>query len=154
MRRALIAAAVLLAVAAGHQAWTWHQNESDADQREAAVTAARSEVIQLISISATDSEKAFDKLLNGATAGFREDLRAQAVQLQKALASNKVEATGSIVSAGIAKSTGDQASVIIAATGTVANSGTTGPEKRDYRIAVELRRVDDRWLVSGLEFVA
>jgi hypothetical protein len=42
----------------------------------------------------------------------------------------------------------------VAATGTVSNARTAGPENRDYRVRVEMRKVGGRWLVAGLEFVA
>ena len=52
------------------------------------------------------------------------------------------------------KNADDQATVILAADGTVANAKSTTPQKREYKVKVELRQVDGRWLVSGLEFVA
>jgi hypothetical protein len=44
--------------------------------------------------------------------------------------------------------------VIVAAAGTVENSGTNAAEPRNYRLRVDLQKDGDRWLVSGLEFVA
>lgn len=138
---------------AGQRAWSWREDVSAEHQRAEAVSAASTEVTRLISVSAEDSEAAFESLLDGATASFRSDLKQQASALQKALKANKVDAEGEVVSAGVARSTDEQATVYIAATGTVSNSGTKAPQQRDYRVKVEMRNVEGRWLVSGLEFI-
>ncbi|MER6969945.1 hypothetical protein ABT304_02695 [Nocardioides sp. NPDC000445] len=138
---------------AGQRAWSWREDVSAEHQRAEAVSAASTEVTRLISVSAEDSEAAFESLLDGATASFRSDLKQQASALQKALKANKVDAEGEVVSAGVARSTDEQATVYIAATGTVSNSGTKAPQQRGYRVKVEMRNVEGRWLVSGLEFI-
>ncbi|NYI80941.1 hypothetical protein [Nocardioides panzhihuensis] len=138
---------------AGQRAWSWREDVSAEHQRAEAVSAASTEVTRLISVSAEDSEAAFESLLDGATASFRSDLKQQASALQKALKANKVDAEGEVVSAGVARSTDEQVTVYIAATGTVSNSGTKAPQQRGYRVKVEMRNVEGRWLVSGLEFI-
>lgn len=154
-RRQLLAGVALILVAiAAQRCWAWREQVDLASGRDAAAAAASAEVTKLISVSAADSKQAFDELLSGATAGFRDDLRAQASQLQKALSASSVKSEGTVVSAGVTKASKDRASVIIAATGTVSNTSTSGAERRDYRIKVELSRIGDRWLVSALEFVA
>lgn len=148
----LVLSVALLAVAA-QRAWSWRQDVAAEHQRSAAASAASTEVTRLISVSAGDSEKAFEELLDGATASFRSDLKRQASALQMALKKNKVDADGEVVSAGVARSTEEQATVYVAATGTVSNAGTKAPQQRDYRVKVEMRNVEGRWLVSGLEFI-
>jgi Mce-associated membrane protein len=145
---------VALAVFGAQRLWTWRDEIDAGNERDAAVAAASSEVTKLISVSAQDSDAAFRELLAGATASFRADLEKQAEQLQKALAANKVVAKGTVVSAGVGRSTDTQATVFVAATGTVTNAGTAAPQNRDYRVKVEMRKVGERWLVAGLEFVA
>jgi Mce-associated membrane protein len=150
----LLVVAVALLAFAGQRAWSWRNQVSDQDQRDAAAAAASAEVTRLISVSAKDSDEAFEELLDGATASFREDLKNQATQLQEALAASRVEARGTVVSAGVGRSTGTRATVYVAASGTVSNAGTAAPEQRAYRVKVEMRNVGGRWLVAGLEFVA
>ncbi|GAC1591472.1 MAG: hypothetical protein NVS3B21_10040 [Acidimicrobiales bacterium] len=153
-RQLLVGVALILVIAAAQRCWAWRDQVDLAHSREVAVAAATTEVTKLISVSARGSRKAFDELIAGATSGFRDDLRAQATQLEKALGASSVKSEGTVVSAGLTNSSADRATVIIAATGTVSNSSTSSPERRDYRIKVELSRIDDRWLVSALEFVA
>lgn len=149
----LLVVALGLVVLAGQRAWSWREDVTAEQQRAEAAAAASTEVTRLISVSAKDSEEAFETLLEGATAAFRSDLKQQASALQKALKTNKVDAEGKVVSAGVARATEEQATVYVAATGTVSNSGTKAPQQRDYRVKVEMRNVESRWLVSGLEFI-
>ena len=145
---------VVLLLVAGERALARRDAGDRADDHEAAAAAASAEVEGLIDISGSTSDAAMKKLLAGATAEFRTELESQAARLQKALASNKVDARGEAVSTGVTKLSGDKATVIVAATGTVRNKSTKQAEPRNYRLKVDLLRTDGTWLVSGLEFVA
>lgn len=150
---AALAAAVLLIVG-GERAFAWQDGRQRvADQKDAAA-AARAEVEGLIDISSATSEDDLAVLLDGATASFRSELEAQADRLRKALAKNEVTATGEVVSTGVVKLEAGRATVIVAATGRVKNKRTAEGEPRNYRLRVDLQQDDDRWRVSGLEFVA
>lgn len=148
-----IVIAALVAVA-GERALAWREHRDRLADETAAVAAAKAEVEGLIDISGSTSEDDMARLLDSATAEFRDELEAQADRLQKALADNEVEATGEAVSSGIAKLDGERATVIVAAVGTVRNKQTKTAEPRNYRLRVDLLRTDGTWLVSGLEFVA
>lgn len=148
-----IVVAALVAVA-GERALAWREHRNRLADETAAVSAAKAEVEGLIDISGSTSEDDMARLLDGATADFRDELEAQADRLQKALADNEVEATGEAVSSGIAELDGERATVIVAAVGAVRNKQTKTAEPRNYRLRVDLLRTDGTWLVSGLEFVA
>lgn len=149
---ALVAAAML--AVGGERTIAWQdQHEQAADEKDAAAAAA-AEVEGLIDISGSTSKEDLAKLLDGATANFRSELEAQADRLQRTLAENNVTATGEVVSTGLVKLEDGRATVIVAAVGTVENKQTSKAEPRNYRLRVDLQQDDDRWLVSGLEFVA
>ncbi len=143
----------LLALA-GWRGLAWQETRDRLADEKAAAAAASAEVEGLIDISGATSDADLAQLLDGATADFRSELEAQADRLQKALATNEVEASGEAVSTGVVELDGDRATVIVAATGTVRNKSTKAAEPRNYRLEVELVRSDGDWLVSGLEFVA
>lgn len=145
---------VALLVLAGQRGLAWQDfRERVADEKDA-VAAATAEVEGLIEVSAATSKKDLDKLLDGATAEFRTELEGQADRLRSALSKNKVTATGKVISTGVVKLEDGRATVIVAAAGTVKNDKTAEAEPRNYRLRVDLRQDHDRWLVSGLEFVA
>lgn len=147
-----LAAACLLAFGAW-SAVQWRQAVSDREEGRAAVEAASAEVTALTSVSARTRDADVEKLLDGATAEFRDEFEEQTDAFREALASSKVRSTGEVVSAGLVRLDGDRASVLVAASGTVTNSQARRPEPRNYRLAVDLQKEDGRWLVSGLEFV-
>jgi Mce-associated membrane protein len=149
---ALVVGGLLLV--AGQRGLAWRDDRRLLDDEKEAASAARAEVLGLIGITEATSEQDLQQLLDGATAEFRTELEGQAVRLRKALSKNKVTATGDVVSTGVVKLEDGRATVIVAAAGTVENTQTAKAEPRNYRLRVDLQQDDDRWLVSGLEFVA
>lgn len=149
----VLVVAALLAFSA-QRALAWQDERARVSDGKAAAAAATTEVEGLIDISGSTSEADMARLLDGATAGFRSELEAQTDRLQKALSDNAVKATGEAVSTGVVKLADGRATVVVAAVGTVANKKTKQAEPRNYRLRVDLQKVDDAWLVSGLEFVA
>lgn len=147
---------LLLLLAAGYGVREWRSLRTDdrrQDAASAAGAAARAEVTTLISLSAGSSKDDLARLLAGATRSFRSDLQAQVRTFTAALKQGGVTATGEVTSSGVVEADADRARVLVAAEGTVTNDRTDGAEPRQYRVRVDLERVDDRWLVSRLEFV-
>jgi len=152
---ALVAVVVVaLLVVAGERALAWQGERQRVDDEKAAAAAATAEVEGLIEVSGSTSEADVEKLLDGATAGFRDELEKHADRLRTALTKNKVTATGEVVATAVVKLEDGRATAIVAAVGTVENKQTAAAEPRYYRLRVDLQHDGDRWLVSGLEFVA
>ena len=147
----LVAAAIVVAVL---QALEWRDAMAREQARKDVIAAAEEEVLGLITISARTTDEDVEALIAGATASFREDLRAQADRLRKEVVDNEVVATGDVVSVGVSSLEDESATVLVAARGTVDNRNAGGPEPRSYRLEVVLDRVGDDWLVSALRFVA
>ena len=62
--------------------------------------------------------------------------------------------TGEVVWVGLVAGDDDDATVIVATNGTVTNELTDfEPQARAYRLQLDLRLVDDRWLASDLQYV-
>jgi Mce-associated membrane protein len=150
---ALVVTIGLLAFA-GQRALAWHDEQQRAIDAKDATAAAAAEVEGLIDVSSRTLDANIATLLDGATADFRSELESQTDRLRKELNDKAVIATGEVVSAGVVKLDHGRATVIVAATGTVKNEQTTDADPRNYRLRVDLRQDGDRWLVSGLEFVA
>lgn len=121
---------------------------------ESAVKAARTEVLALTTIGFDTSDAGIKRILDGATQGFRDQFEDQAKAFRAALTDSKVTSTGDVASAGLTKLAGDKAEVLVAATGTIKNKDTKSSQPRNYRLRVDLERVDGDWLVSNMEFVA
>jgi Mce-associated membrane protein len=147
--------AVLIALVAGAvlSGLDWRRTRAAERDGHDAVAAARAEVLALTTVSAATTEDDIDRLLAGATSGFRDELERQTDAFREALVSADVTSTGEVVSAGLTALEDGTATVLVAASGTVANAKAKQPEPRNYRMRVDLTKVRDRWLVSGLEFV-
>lgn len=66
----------------------------------------------------------------------------------------KATQTGEVVWAGLVAGDPDDATVIVATSGTVTNELTEfEPQSRTYRLQLDLELVDDRWLTSDLQYV-
>lgn len=156
-RAALAVTCVALLALAGwavHSGLQVRQLRAEDSGRQEAARAAEAEVLGLISVSSATSEADIEELADGATASFRSELEQQSKALREALRGQRVTSTGSVASAGVVSWSPSRARVIVAAKGSVTNRAVKGAQPRSYRLQVDLRKVEDRWLVSGLEFVA
>jgi Mce-associated membrane protein len=122
--------------------------------RVAAVAAASDEVTGLISVSEKTSTAEIDRLRAGATADFGSELEEQSTALRRALQSQTITSTGSVASAGVVAWAPSKARVLVAAVGKVSNGSSKEATPRAYRLRVDLRKVEGRWLVSDMEFVS
>jgi Mce-associated membrane protein len=150
----LVIALIVAVVLAGERGLAWKVANEREDARQGAVRAAEREVLGLIRISAGTSSGDIDALIAGATASFRKDLRNQADRLRREVRTNRVKATGDVVSSAIERFEDGRVTVIVAAKGAVSNKRATKPEPRSYRLRVVVTKEGDRWLVSSLRFVA
>ena len=60
---------------------------------------------------------------------------------------------GEVLDAGIVSDDADSARVLVVADSTVTNAAQPQPQKRHYRMQLDLVRSGGRWLVSDLQFV-
>ncbi len=119
----------------------------------AAMAAASSEVVTLLTVQHASATADLKRLLDGSTAAFHDQLEKQAKSFQKALTAGQVTSTGSVVAAALVSMTDNNAVVGIAAKATVKNKASPRGEPRNYRLTVTVVKIGNRWLVSGLTFV-
>jgi Mce-associated membrane protein len=147
----LAAGAVASGVHSGLALGSAHREEAG---RADAIAAASAEVTGLISVGQKTTAADIDRLKAGATASFASELVEQSVALRRALQAQKVTSTGSVASAGVVAWQPARARVLVAAVGNVANQQSDRSTPRAYRLRVDLRHVEGRWLVRDMEFVA
>jgi len=89
-----------------------------------------------------------------ATGPFLHQYTRAAADLTKLIQRAQATQTGEVVWAGLVAGDDDDATVIAATTGTVANKVTDfEPQARTYRLQLDLELVDGRWLTSDLQYV-
>jgi Mce-associated membrane protein len=149
----LVVAALVLA---GGTGWIGLQVRRHADwneQSKAAAGVSDTVVTLLWTVNASTSRDVFAALLANSTGSLRSQMSQYAGVFQEVLATQKVSSAGLIVQSGVTSLHGRTASVLVAANATVTDAdGKTSV--RQYRMRATVTRVDSRWLVSNLEFVA
>jgi len=143
---ALLATIVVEAIAVGR-----HQNR-EALRRDA-IRVASAQVVDLTTIDPAHVDDRIADLRKRTTGDFRRQLQGIAETFRSVVRTGKVETAGDVVAVAVTSVTDRRARVLVANRTTVTNTSAKVPTTRAYRISVDLLRVDDAWLVSGMEFV-
>lgn len=149
----------------------WQQDRADAEVRtespetlpptdaEAArysevTQAAKATAVALLNIDYRDPQASFDAVSETATGAFLDQYVASSESLVELVTQYESVQTGDVDSAAVSRLDADDASVLVAATGTVKNlqTGEDG-QLRVYRILITLVHQDGAWLTNDLEFV-
>ncbi|WP_051551771.1 hypothetical protein [Nocardioides sp. URHA0020] len=116
--------------------------------------AARAEVQAFVNIDYTKAQESIDAVAAGATGDFAKQYDTSTKDVVKILTKAKSVMEGTVLWAGVVDSDQDSASVIVATSGTVANTSTGNkPVARQFRIKVDLVREGGSWKTSNVEFV-
>ena len=150
---ALAAACALLAVAAVVLGFQLRRHAEVEDARQDALRAARQSALNLTSIDNEQFDQAVQRVLDGATGDFRREFEDNTESLKKLLAENQVNAQGSVLEAGLVRADRSNATALVVVDSTVRNVATPEGRVNTYRMQIEVERVEDRWLTSGLRFV-
>ena len=107
-----------------------------------------------VNIRHDDVDASIDKVKALATGDFADQYDKSTDALLEVLGGSKAVMIGRVVWAGVVSSDEDSATVIVATTGTVANTQTKNkPVARTFRLQLSLSNVDGAWLASDLQFV-
>jgi Mce-associated membrane protein len=130
---------------------------SDAEQADARRTevlqAARQQAVNFTTLDYQHLDRDLGRVLRGATGQFRAQFQAGTKDLKELVTANKAVSDGQVLEAGIVTDDADSARVLVVADSTVTNTGDPKPQKRHYRMQMDLVLKDGRWLVSDLQFV-
>lgn len=156
-RTAVLGALAVLAVAAVALAATSLVRLSSAsareDRRAEVLHAARQQAVNFTTLDYRHLDRDLGRVLHGATGSFRKEFKAGTEDLTTLVTQNKAVSRGEVLEAGIVSSDADSARVLVVADSTVTNAAQTEPDKRHYRMQLDLVRQGGRWLVSDLQFV-
>lgn len=116
--------------------------------------AAEATAAALLNIDYRDTQASFDAVAATATGTFLEQYQASSDSLVTLVTQNKAVQTGEITASAVSSVDADDATVLVAASGTVTNlqTGDAG-QQRIYRILVKLVKSDGAWLTNDLDFV-
>lgn len=123
------------------------------DRRDEVLHAARQQAVNFTTLDYQTLDRDLQRVLDGSTGDFRKQFEAGTKDLKDLVTKNRAVSKGDVLEAGIVTSDDDSAQVLVVADSTVTNASSAQPEKRHYRIAMDLVRDHGRWLVSDLQFV-
>ena len=127
---------------------------ADRDQRRTEVLeAARQQAVNFTTLDHRHLDRDLGRVLAGSTGDFRQQFRKGTEDLSRLVTANQAVSEGEVLEAGIVSDDADSARVLVVADSTVTNSGTADPQRRHYRLQMDLVHREGRWLVSDLQFV-
>ncbi|MFA1549183.1 hypothetical protein [Actinomadura chokoriensis] len=142
-----------LAIASGWLGVVTLRNKDEADQRAKAIQSARQMGVNLMSLDAATAQRDLDRIVSGTTGELKNKLASQSNAFMQQITKAKAKSTVSDVDAALVSMDDDSAEVMVSLNGTVTNDKVKNGTPQGYRYQMDLTRVDDRWLVSGLEVV-
>lgn len=124
-------------------------------ERFAAVVDTATEVATaFVNIRYDDVDASIARVKELATGEFADQYDKSTDALLEVLGGSKAVMIGEVVWTGVVSSDADSATVIVATTGTVANTQTDNkPVARTFRLQLQLANVEGEWKASDLQFV-
>ncbi len=130
------------------------QAAQDQERYGEVLAAARKEIEAFVNIDYRSAQESIDAVAAGATGAFAEEYDSSTKGVIEMVTRAKSVMEGEVLWAGVTAADPDSASVIVATTGTVANTQTGNkPVARQFRIKVDLVREGDQWKTNNVEFV-
>lgn len=150
---ALVLALAAIAVAAtlGRAAW---ERDRAASARAEALAAGRQLAVNFVTLDATTFDADTARVVDGATGEFKEQYEQALTELKPVVQSNKTVSTVERAEAAYVSGDDDSAVVLVGLVAPTTNTSATEPEKKTYRIRLDLAKVGDAWKVSTLDFVS
>lgn len=119
----------------------------------AAATAARTEVVNLLSYRRSDFAVDLDRALAGATSPLRETVQSKAPDTRAAMQDGKYDTTGSVTSMAVVRADADTATFLVAADESRTVDGADAPTVVHHRYEVTITRTGDAWAASRVASV-
>jgi Mce-associated membrane protein len=127
---------------------------TDRDQRRTEVLeAARQQAVNFTTLDYRHLDRDLGRVLAGSTGDFRRQFRKGTADLSQLVTANRAVSQGEVLEAGVVSDDADSARVLVVADSTVTNAASTGPQRRHYRLQMDLVHRGSRWLVSDLQFM-
>ena len=146
----LLVATVAVLATLGRSAWGERQAAVD---RAEALAAGRQLAVNFVTMDHASFDADSARVLAGATGEFKKEYAESVAKLKPVVVQNKTVSTVERAEASIVSADADSAKVIVGVVAPTTNAAATIPEKKTYRLRLDLTRVGAEWKVSSLDFV-
>ncbi|MFE3229215.1 hypothetical protein [Nocardia sp. NPDC059228] len=152
----LILSALLIGVAisATHFNLDVHENRAATERDHAVLDTGRRVAAELVTLDHNSAQRDLDSIAANSTGSFRDQFSKVSGTFASVLSQGRVESTGEVKEVGISSADDHHATVLAAVTSTVKNTEAPDGQLRVYRMKMSLDKIDSKWLVSNVEFVA
>jgi hypothetical protein len=149
----ILAVLLVLLLAAGAFLWSTRPGESAvrADDYAEALQAARSGVVDLTSFDYLTLDDDIEQARRVSTGDLQESSVAQLDERRQEITDLQAVSNTEIVGAGVTRVDGEDATVLLVIQSTQESSAQPQAQIVRYRIEVDLEKVEDRWLLSGIK---
>jgi Mce-associated membrane protein len=148
---ALAVAAIAVAATLGRAAW---ERDRVAAARSEALAAGRQLAVNFVTIDSATFDADTARVVAGATGEFKQQYQGTLAKLKPVVVANKTVSTVERAEASFVSGDADSAQVIVGIVAPTTNTVATDPEKKTYRLRLDLDKVGDAWKVSSLDFVS
>jgi Mce-associated membrane protein len=149
---ATVAAVVLLAVAALATVLSLRlaDRSATANARATVLEVARQDAVDFTTYDYRNLRADFSRFAARTTGSLHDQYAKFAPDLSKRFTTLKVQSQGRVISAGIVQQNDTTASVIVAVNDTIRNANVPKGQIVYDRLALDLTKVGDQWLASGV----
>jgi Mce-associated membrane protein len=131
--------------------WTWPEKSSvRTDAYASALEAARSGVVDMTSFDHVTLDDDIEQIRRVATGDLQKEAVAQLEDNRAQLIDSEAVVNTEVVGAGVTRADKTRATVLMVIQSTRQTAGSQAQVVR-YRIEVELKKTDSRWLLSGIK---
>jgi hypothetical protein len=131
--------------------WTWPEKSSvRTDAYASALEAARSGVVDMTSFDHVTLDDDIEQIRRVATGDLQKEAVAQLEDNRAQLIDSEAVVNTEVVGAGVTRADRTRATVLMVIQSTRQTAGSQAQVVR-YRIEVELKKTDSRWLLSGIK---
>lgn len=125
-----------------------------AAQRPVVMDAARKVALDLTTTSPDTAGQRIQSLIQGSTGQFRNEISATSAAFETILKQSEVSSSAIVTAAGIEQLQADTATALVSVTIAITNNEAPQGTVQRAKMAVQLQRDGDRWLVSAVEYVS
>ena len=147
----LLVAAVAVGATLGRAAW---DARAEAANEAEALAAGKQLAVNFVTMRADSFDTDAARVVAGATGGFKKEYESTLSQLKPVVVENKTSSTVERAEASLVSADSDSARVLVGVVAPTTNAATKTPQKKTYRLRLDLTKVGTEWKVNNLEFVS
>jgi Mce-associated membrane protein len=127
--------------------------QAQESRRADALAAGRQAAVNLTSFNFQTAVEDVQRLQASTTLNFQDQFNRDQNAFIKLIRDGQVRSAGTATEAGVVRYEGETARILVAMKASVQNTSLQQPEKRDYRMAINMVDQNGKWLADSVEFI-